>query len=98
MHSAAIVKFSQESLGLTSSEKKVVAKLVEAAKLISVIYEKQENFKYNGANFYPHDATKAEILKAADNNPEILCPYAMVERDSHKNLIATPSHIKFKKD
>src|SRR3989344_2437046 len=98
MTGSAIIQFPQKDLGLTLSEDKVVKKLVEAAKLVSQIYLKQENFKQNGANFYPRDATKSEIEIAARENPDILSPYTMVERGKNGKLVAIPYHIKFKKD
>src|SRR3989338_5632721 len=97
MTGSAIIQFPQKDLGLTLSEDKVVKKLVEAAKLVSQIYKKQENFKNNGANFYPRDATKSEIEIAARENPDILSPYTMVERGKNGKLVAIPYHIKFKK-
>src|SRR3989344_982246 len=98
MNGPSVVQFPQKDLDLTASEKKVIAKLVEAAKAVSLIYDKQENFKNNGANFYPRDATKPEILEAAKHNPDILSPYTMVERDKKGKLVAVAFHEKFKKD
>jgi hypothetical protein len=97
MNGAAIEQFPQKDMVLSATEKKVVAKLVEAAKAIEPIYKKQENFKNNGANFYPRDATKREIVEASKKPSEILSPYTMVERDKNGSLIAIPYHIKFKK-
>lgn len=91
-----IVSFPAKDLDLTSNEKKVLTILVEAAKLVGPIYEEQENTNLPGANFYPHDATKEEILKEARNNPAILSPFTMIER-RNKKLVAVPYHIKFKK-
>lgn len=96
MYGDAIIEFPQKDLDLTPSGKKVIRKLTEAAKLVEKIYLKQKNFKQNGANFYPLNATKLEIQEAAKRNPEILSPYTMVERDKKGNLIAIPYHIKFK--
>lgn len=98
MNDSPIVVFPVKDIVLTKSEKKVVEKLVEAAKSIAPIYQKQENQKFPGANFYPHDATAEEILIAAKSNPEILSPYTIVERNKSGKFIATPYHIKFKKD
>lgn len=95
---SSIVTFKPEKdLKLTASEKRVVDKLIEAAKAISPIYQKQENISRSGANFYPHDATKEEIAKAAKEDPSILSPYTVVERSKGK-LIAIPFHVKFKDD
>lgn len=88
--------FKTDHLFLSGAEKKIVGKLVEAAKLISPIYAQQVNDQYLGGNFYPHDASKEEILKAAEDNPDILSPYTVVERDKNRKLVAVPYHIKFK--
>lgn len=98
MSKVPVVIFPVKNLDLTASEKKVVAKLVEAAKSIAPIYQKQENPTYPGANFYPHDASKEEVLKAAEKDPQLLSPYTMVERDKSGKLVAIPYHIKFKKE
>lgn len=93
-----IVEFPVKNLNLTISENTVLKKLLEAAKSIAPIYQKQENPKNLGANFYPHDATKEEISNAARKNPGILSPYTMVERNGKGKLVAIPYHIKFRKD
>lgn len=98
MSKVPVVIFPVKNLDLTASEKKVVAKLIESAKSIAPIYQKQENPTYPGANFYPHDASKEEVLKAAEKNPQLLSPYTMVERDKSGKLVAIPYHIKFKKE
>lgn len=88
--------FKANQLNLSSQERKVVDKLLETAKLIGPIYQRQINDRYLGGNFYPHDATESELTKAAEQNPEILSPYTVVERDKNKKLIAIPYHIKFR--
>lgn len=93
-----IVRFQVENLDLNAQEKKALKLLIAAAESIAPIYEKQENPKLLGANFYPADSTKDEILEAARNHPDILSPYTMVERDKNGRLIAVPYHIKFKKE
>lgn len=93
-----IVRFTQKLPNLTSSEKKVVKKLIEAAEAIAPIYLKQANHKLSGAYFYPMDATKKEILEAAKHNQNILSPYTIVERDSKRKLTAVPFHQKYKDD
>ena len=98
MSDSPIVVFPVKNTGLSKSENKTVEKLVEAAKSIAPIYQKQENQKFPGANFYPHDATADEILIAAKSNPEILSPYTIVERNKTGKLVSVPYHIKFKKD
>ena len=83
---------------LTASEKKALPILIKAAKLIDKIYLKQENSINNGANFYPRDATKTEILKAAQNNSKILSPFTVVKRDKAKKLISVDYHVEYKKE
>lgn len=96
MTNLPVVHFKVKDLDLTSKEKKILKLLIAAAESIAPIYEKQENLKYLGANFYPHDLTKEEILEAARNDPEILSPYTMVGRDIDGKLIAIPYHLKFR--
>ena len=48
-----------------------------------------------GAEFYPHDASKEEIEKAAQSNPAIRGLYTMVRRDSAGKLVAVPYHEAF---
>ena len=48
-----------------------------------------------GAEFYPHDATKEEIERAAVANPAIRGLYTMVRRDSSGALAAVPYHEAF---
>lgn len=92
-----IVKFPQKGIILTPSEKKVLKKLILAAEAIAPIYRQQENSVNNGANFYPRDATKDEIINAAKKDKKILSPYTTVER-KNGNLVSIPFHIKYKKD
>ncbi|MBI2598601.1 hypothetical protein HYW40_00015 [Candidatus Curtissbacteria bacterium] len=97
MKNGSIVIFkSKADHGLTASEKKVVKKLIEAAKAIAPIYQKQENVAHSGANFYPHDATRDEIAAADKNDRSILSPYTVVERSKDGKLIAIPYHVKYK--
>lgn len=91
-----IHNFKVGKLQLTPNEKAIVLKLLEAAKLISPIYAEQIDDRYVGGNFYPHDASKEEITKAALSDPEIFSPYTMVERDKNGKLVAIPYHVKFR--
>lgn len=93
-----VIRFPQRGVSLTSSEIKVIQKLIKAAECIAHVYLKQENNRNNGANFYPRDLTKAQIKEAARKDPEILSPYTMVEKDKNGNLVAVPYHIKFRND
>lgn len=89
--------FQVDTAGLSAEEKKVIEKLTAAAKLVAPLYEAQKNSEFPGANFYPHDATREEIEKAAKKNPAILSPYTFVERDKKGKLVAMPYSKKFKK-
>jgi len=96
MSSKPIVRFSQPNLKLSKKEKEVIKKLIEAAQSIVPIYQKQENQEYLGANFYPTDVTREEVVKTAKHNKQILSPYTVIKRDIKKNLIAIPYHVEYK--
>lgn len=96
MSSRSIVRFLYRSKGITSTEKKVIGLLTKAAELVAQLYELQENPKFPGANFYPHDANKNEIIEASKKNPNILSPYSVVERDKTGNLVSVPFYLKYK--
>jgi len=93
-----IKKFKIDTKELSQKEKVLFKKLISAAELIAPLYLKQKNNKHPGANFYPYDATKEEIERAARKNPAILSSYTFVERDKTGKLIAIPYHLKFKKE
>lgn len=92
----AFLRFSNGHPGLSARDKKIIQKLGKAAKIISSLYLAQKNPRYQGANFYPSDATKKEIELAAKKDPEILSPYTFVERKG-KKLVAVPYRVKFQK-
>ena len=79
---------------LTAGEKKIVPLLIEASKKIDKIFRLQENDEYRGANFYPHDATREEIEKAAAENPKIFSPFTIVKRENGK-LTAVDYHKEY---
>jgi len=93
-----IKKFKIDTKELSQKEKVLFKKLISAAELTAPLYLKQKNNKRPGANFYPYDATKEEIERAARKNPAILSSYTFVERDKAGKLIAIPYHLKFKKE
>jgi len=95
---SGIKKFKIDTKELSQKEKVLFKKLISAAELIVPLYLKQKNNKRPGANFYPYDATKEEIERAARKNPAILSSYTFVERDKAGKLIAIPYHLKFKKE
>ena len=90
----SLVEFKQKLPNLSKGNAKALKLLIEAGRLVAPLYKQQENDRYPGANFYPHDSTKAEIEKAAKKNPEILSAYTVVER-KNGSLVATPYHIKY---
>ncbi|MFH0859211.1 MAG: hypothetical protein V1868_01165, partial [Patescibacteria group bacterium] len=75
-----IRKFKINTKELSQKEKVLFKKLISAAELIAPLYLNQKNNKHPGANFYPYDASKEEIERAARKNPAILSPYTFVER------------------
>lgn len=89
-----LIEFNPKLPKLSKSESQVLKLLTKAAKLIAPIYNMQENSKFPGANFYPHDATKEEIQRAAQTNPEIFSSYTVVERIEGK-LVTTAYHVKY---
>jgi len=90
-------RFLVDQRELSKQERGVLQKLIAAAELVAPLYEKQKNQEYPGANFYPFNATKQEIEKAAKKNPDILSPYTFVERKG-KKLVAVPYSKKFNKE
>lgn len=94
----AIKEFQVDTEKLSSKEKALLERLIQAAKLITPLYLKQKNNQYPGANFYPPDATKEEIEEAAKRDPAVLNPYTFVERDGSGGFRVIPFHIKFKEE
>jgi len=104
---AAIRKFQVNTETLSDKEKLVLEKLIKASELLVPLYEQQKNPKYEGANFYPFDATKQEIEEAAQQDRMLLHPYTFVERGGGVRLKrppfrtefrAVPFSVKFKKE
>lgn len=83
---------------LTSEELELIEILKKASKQVGLIYKKQENPNFDGANFYPHDATREEIEEAAKKDKMILDPYTVVKRNSDGSLYAVPFHEEYKDD
>ncbi|MBI3109835.1 hypothetical protein HYZ06_02225 [Candidatus Daviesbacteria bacterium] len=85
-------KLSKTIYSGLSKEDKAVLKILEGAvKDISKVYELQFQ-----EGFYPRGVTKEQLEKAAQNNPEILSPFANVEQRDGK-LEAVPYHVRFAK-
>lgn len=93
----AIKRFKIDTSELSKREKLVFDRLASVVELIAPLYLKQKNNRYLGANFYPHNATKKEIERAAEKNSKILDPYTFVERDKRGEFITIPYCVKFKK-
>lgn len=91
-----LILFKPDLPKLSKNEKVVLGLLTEAGKLIAPLYQAQENHKFPGANFYPHDVSKKEIENAAKKDPEILSPYSVVEKKDGQ-LITIPYHQKYLK-
>ncbi len=99
MTSIRTFKVSTRALAtLSSSEKKILPILIDAAKAIDKIFQKQENPVNNGANFYPRDATKTEIAEEAQKNSKIFSPFTIVKRNQKGKLIAVDYHVEYKND
>ena len=90
-----IQEFDVSTTPLDKDELRVLERLVEAAKLMGLVYQLQLDSKEK-AIFYPKDATRAEIEKAAASNDQILSPFTVVERSRDGKLVAIPYHIKYK--
>lgn len=89
------IEFNTLADSLNDKEHQVLKLLIEAEKLMAKVYETQLNGE-SKPQFYPKDATSAEIEKAAEKNPEILSPYTMVERSKEGRLVSVPYHIKYR--
>ncbi len=94
----AVKKFAFDSAKLSLMERKILAKLTQAAELLAPLYSRQKNPRYAGAAFYPPHTTKKQISKAASRNKEVLNPYTFVERGEHGELKAIPYRVKFHKE
>ncbi len=82
---------------LSKNEKRLMPILVSAVKDLDEVYRLQEDHINNGANFYPRDAVKDEILKAFKKNHKILSPFTIVKRDINHNLVAVNYHDEYQK-
>lgn len=91
----SVLQFDPKLPKLSRNQLQVLDLLVNAAEIIGKVYLLQENRKYPGANFYPSNATKEEILQASKKDKKILSPYTIVERVNGK-LQAIFYHEKYK--
>lgn len=90
-----IREFELTTARLNKDELEVLNRLVGAAKLMANVYQMQLNER-GMANFYPKDATRAEIERAASLDDQILSPHTVVERNQDGKLVASPYHIKYR--
>lgn len=84
----SLLQFNPKLPRLSKSEKTVLKLLVEAGRLISPIYQEQEN--------QIQKVSKKEIEKAQNDDPAISSPYTVIERINDR-LVAIPYHIKYAK-
>ena len=80
---------------LSERDKDILESLCDAAKGIAAIYREQEGIS-DRANFYPKKATRQQVLKAGEDNPEILSHYTVVAKDQDGQLVAIPVHQVFR--
>lgn len=81
---------------LTLNERVILPILIKAAEKIDELYQLQENDKYPGANFYPHDVKKEDVEKFNALNQKILDPFTVVVKKGDK-LDTVPYHKIYEK-
>lgn len=80
---------------LSENERKILSHLLKAAELGERIFARQEGGS-GRPNFFPKDATKREIVAAAQKDPTIDDHYTVVVRDQATgNLTAKPFHLHY---
>lgn len=89
------IKYPVNTTRLDKTEILVLDKLVEASEYLAEVYRMQVDDS-GLPKFFPKDASRSEIEKAAVSYPQILSPYTMVERNEDGKLVTVPYHIKFK--
>ena len=75
-------------------ELEAIELMKQMLKICGSIYDKQIDKNHPGSNFYPHDVTKDEILKAAEENPQVIDPYTIVKKEGDL-LIIVPYSIEY---
>lgn len=81
---------------LSKKDARLLNTTERALRAFAGVYAAQEDDRYPGANFYPPDASREQILEAAAKNPAILSPYTVVRRDRRGELYAIPYHEAYK--
>lgn len=74
---------------LPEKDKKILELLTRASMRLTNLYALQESTSPK-AKFYPSTVTKTEVTRQAQNKPEILDPYTVVEYDANGELTARP--------
>lgn len=95
MNNSFYLEYPLEKERFTAEDLKVVELLKLAARKTGEIFAKQADGNLPGAGFYPSDATKQEVEKAAEKDPLILDPYTIVKRDGKGELYAVPYHKEY---
>lgn len=76
---------------LPKSEKAAFRHLVRAVRRWAEVYSIQEGSD-DKAHFYPTRVTRNQIIKAAEENPQILSPYTVVLRRQDGSFSTVPMH------
>ncbi len=95
MNNNYYLEYPLEKERFSSEDLQAVELLKLAAKKTGLIFAKQADGDLPGANFYPSDATKEEVEKAANVDPLILDHYTVVKRDNSGKLYAVPYHKEY---
>ncbi len=74
--------------GLTKEEARTVELLARATRRVASLYAFHER---DESAFYPEGVRKSEILRQAEEKPNLLSPYTRVEFDETGQLIASPA-------
>lgn len=80
-----------ERRSLPRPELQLLEALEQAAEAGAQIFARQQDKRFPGANFYPHNVTREAIEAAAQENPLIFDPYHVVVEANGK-LTAMPYH------
>ncbi len=83
---------------LSDVDLKAVALIQDMLKICGEIFEKQINLDFVGSNFYPHDATKEEVLKAGEKDPTLLSHFTVIKRAESGDLYSVPFSEEYKED
>ncbi len=76
---------------LNPIQRKILDRLTRVARRTADLFALQIS-EGERASFYPPKVSKSEIFSAAIDNPEILSPYTILDRDSDGKLIARNMH------